>query len=119
MEDVAGHTADSAWKARGTSAGTRHDQIGAHGLCHLDDLMRGMAGLDLSGRRSASSPPGRRRQSNGEHKGVGIAEAGQGSTPVGLGRNASDPPGRDLFATRDQSWAETAVDDLGRQLVEG
>lgn len=62
---------------------------------------------------------GGRRQSKDEHPCGGVAETGQGSTPIRLGREASDLLGRDLFAPRDKSRTDSAVDDLGGQLVEG
>jgi hypothetical protein len=57
-----------------------------------------------------------RGKSNDEHPCFRVAETGQGSTPIGLGRESGDLLSGDLFPPRDQSRAEATHDDLGIQL---
>ena len=80
------------------------------------EVARSIAGEDAT---RPISTVGGRRQSKDEHPRFGVAETGQGSTPVRLGREAGDLLGGDLFAPRDKSRAEATDDDLGSQLGQG
>ena len=62
---------------------------------------------------------GGRCQTKDEHPRVGVAETGQGSTPVGLVGEARDLLRRDPLSPGDKSRAEATDDDVGSQLGQG